>query len=78
MHDAPPAVVFDIGRVLFDWNLKDQFEKPIAEARFGRPGEALFFTDDNPATSPARGWRAYLLADAGSLGAELVALDLLD
>ena len=29
MSDAPQAVVFDIGRVLFDWNLRYLFEKLI-------------------------------------------------
>jgi 2-haloacid dehalogenase len=29
--DAPQAVVFDIGRVLFDWNLRYLFEKLIAD-----------------------------------------------
>ena len=31
MPDAPQAVVFDIGRVLFDWNLRFLFEKLIDE-----------------------------------------------
>ena len=31
MPDAPKAVVFDIGRVLFDWNLRFLFEKLIDE-----------------------------------------------
>ena len=31
MADAPTAVVFDIGRVLFDWNLRYLFEKLIDE-----------------------------------------------
>jgi 2-haloacid dehalogenase len=31
MRDAPSAVVFDIGRVLFDWNLRYLFEKLIAD-----------------------------------------------
>jgi 2-haloacid dehalogenase len=31
MPDAPTAVVFDIGRVLFDWNLRFLFEKLIAD-----------------------------------------------
>ena len=29
MPDTPRAVVFDIGRVLFDWNLRYLFEKLI-------------------------------------------------
>src|SRR5262245_59025255 len=31
MPDVPSAVVFDIGRVLFDWNLRYLFEKLIAD-----------------------------------------------
>ena len=31
MADAPQAVVFDIGRVLFDWNLRHLFAKLIAD-----------------------------------------------
>ncbi len=31
MADVPKAVVFDIGRVLFDWNLRYLFEKLIAD-----------------------------------------------
>ena len=31
MTDTPQAVVFDIGRVLFDWNLRFLFEKLIAD-----------------------------------------------
>jgi 2-haloacid dehalogenase len=31
MTDAPTAVVFDVGRVLFDWNLRYLFEKLIGE-----------------------------------------------
>jgi 2-haloacid dehalogenase len=31
MADAPQAVVFDIGRVLYDWNLRYLFEKLIAD-----------------------------------------------
>jgi 2-haloacid dehalogenase len=31
MPDQPTAVVFDIGRVLFDWNLRYLFEKLIAD-----------------------------------------------
>lgn len=31
MPDEPTAVVFDIGRVLFDWNLRHLFEKLIAD-----------------------------------------------
>jgi 2-haloacid dehalogenase len=38
MTDAPTAVVFDIGRVLFDWNLRYLFEKLI-----GEPGRLDWF-----------------------------------
>ena len=31
MPETPAAVVFDIGRVLFDWNLRHLFEKLIAD-----------------------------------------------
>ncbi len=31
MPEAPQAVVFDIGRVLYDWNLRHLFEKLIAD-----------------------------------------------
>ncbi len=46
----------------------------IAEARFGVPAEALFFTDDNPANvaaAAARGWQAHLFTGAAGLEAEL-------
>lgn len=46
----------------------------IVEARSGRSGEALFFTDDNPANieaARARGWDAHLFTDAASLEAQL-------
>ena len=52
----------------------------IAEARFGLPPHALFFTDDNPANiaaAAARGWRAHLFTDAPGLEAELAAHGLL-
>ena len=52
----------------------------IAERRFGRPPQALFFTDDNPANvaaAAARGWQAHLFSDAAALEAELVAKGLL-
>ncbi|HSF13750.1 MAG TPA: HAD-IA family hydrolase [Erythrobacter sp.] len=47
----------------------------IVEARSGRSGDALFFTDDNPANieaAKARGWDAHLFTDAASLEAALV------
>jgi 2-haloacid dehalogenase len=47
----------------------------IVEARSGRSGEALFFTDDNPANieaARARGWNAHLFTDAAGLEAALV------
>lgn len=52
----------------------------IAEARFGHPPHALFFTDDNPANvaaAAARGWQAHLFTGAAELEAELVACRLL-
>ncbi len=52
----------------------------IAEARTGRRGGELFFTDDNPdniATARARGWHAHLFTDATSLEAQLLAAGLL-
>lgn len=52
----------------------------IAEARFGHPPEALFFTDDNPhniAAAQERGWRTHLFTDAASLEAELIRRGLL-
>ena len=48
----------------------------IVEARSGRLGSALFFTDDNPANveaASARGWEAHLFTDARALEAQLVA-----
>jgi 2-haloacid dehalogenase len=47
----------------------------IVEARSGREGAALFFTDDNPANiaaARARGWHAHLFTDAKGLEAALV------
>ena len=32
MRESPQAVVFDVGRVLFDWNLRYLFEKLIADS----------------------------------------------
>jgi 2-haloacid dehalogenase len=52
----------------------------IAERRFGRPPEELFFTDDNPANvaaARARGWHAHLFEGAAGLEAELARLALL-
>lgn len=52
----------------------------ITEARSGRKGAALFFTDDNPAniaTARARGWQAHLFTDAAGLEAALCAAGLL-
>ncbi|MEL7189225.1 MAG: HAD family phosphatase [Pseudomonadota bacterium] len=46
----------------------------IVEARSGRSGGDLFFTDDNPANIEAarqRGWDAHLFTDAGALRAQL-------
>jgi 2-haloacid dehalogenase len=53
----------------------------IAEHRFGHPPEALFFTDDNAANvaaAAARGWRAHLFADAGTLEGQLIEAGLLE
>ncbi|WP_296722437.1 HAD-IA family hydrolase [Erythrobacter sp.] len=52
----------------------------IVEARTGRTGEALFFTDDNPANiaaAQARGWNAHLFTDSANLEAALVKAGLL-
>ena len=52
----------------------------IAEARTGRAGADLFFTDDNAANiaaARARGWHAHVFTDAASLEAQLVAAGLL-
>ena len=52
----------------------------LAEKRFGLSGDALFFTDDNPANieaAAARGWHAHLFEDAAGLEAELKRLALL-
>ncbi|AOL22453.1 2-haloacid dehalogenase [Erythrobacter litoralis] len=52
----------------------------ILERRSGRPGRALFFTDDNPANveaARARGWDAHLFTDAATLEAQLAASGLL-
>ncbi len=52
----------------------------ITEARTGRRGGELFFTDDNPdniAAARARGWHAHLFTDATSLEAQLFAARLL-
>ena len=47
----------------------------IVEARSGRAGAQLFFTDDNPANiaaARARGWNAHLFTDAAGLEVALV------
>jgi len=52
----------------------------IVEARSGRSGDTLFFTDDNPANitaAKARGWNAHLFTDAAGLEAALVKANLL-
>lgn len=52
----------------------------ITEARSGRSGDALFFTDDNPdniAAAKARGWDAHLFTDAASLESALTRAGLL-
>ncbi|MGB7370262.1 HAD family hydrolase [Erythrobacter sp.] len=52
----------------------------IVEQRSGRSGDALFFTDDNPANIAAaqeRGWDAHLFTDAASLERQLERAELL-
>ena len=52
----------------------------LTEARSGRSGEALFFTDDNAANvaaARARGWHAHLFTDAATLEVQLVEAGLL-
>jgi 2-haloacid dehalogenase len=52
----------------------------VAERRFGRAPEELFFTDDNPANvaaARARGWQAHLFEGAAGLEAELAQTGLL-
>jgi 2-haloacid dehalogenase len=52
----------------------------IVEERSGRSGDALFFTDDNPANiaaAKARGWNAHLFTDAVGLEAQLKAAGML-
>ena len=52
----------------------------LVEARSDRPGEALFFIDDNAdnvAAAKARGWNAHLFTDAGSLQDQLKAAQFL-
>lgn len=52
----------------------------ITEARSGRAGAELFFTDDNAANiaaARARGWHAHLFTDAASLEVQLVEAGLL-
>lgn len=52
----------------------------ITEARTGRRGGELFFTDDNPdniAAARARGWHAHIFTDATRLEAQLLAAGLL-
>lgn len=46
----------------------------LAERRFGQPGQALFFIDDNPANvagARAAGWRAHRFTDARTLAEAL-------
>jgi len=61
MPDAPRAVVFDIGRVLFDWNLRYLFEKLIDD-----PAELDWFLA-NVITEP---W--HFQSDAGRPLAEML------
>ena len=65
MTDAPQAVVFDVGKVLFEWDLRHLYAKLI---------------DDSPHNIEAaarRGWQTHLFTDAGRLEAELVERGLL-
>jgi len=64
----------------------EQIAKPdariyeIVEHRSGLSGEALFFTDDNPANVSAardRGWDAHLFTDAETLERQLIEAGLL-
>lgn len=53
----------------------------IVEERSGRVGDALFFTDDNPANieaARARGWDAHLFTDASTLENQLRVAGLLN
>lgn len=65
---------------------KEKIAKPspriyeIVEERSGRTGDALFFTDDNPANidaAKARGWQAHLFTNAAALEERLAAACLL-
>lgn len=65
---------------------KEKIAKPspriyeIVEERSGRTGDALFFTDDNPANidaAKARGWQAHLFTNAAALEERLSAAGLL-
>jgi len=60
--DAPVAVVFDIGRVLFDWNLRHLYAKLIAD-----PAELDWFL----ANVVTEDW--HFQSDAGRAVAEIVA-----
>jgi 2-haloacid dehalogenase len=61
VSDAPGAVVFDIGRVLFDWNLRHLYAKLIAD-----PAELDWFL----ATVVTEAW--HFESDAGRPLAEMV------
>ncbi|MBD3729184.1 MAG: HAD family phosphatase [Sphingomonadales bacterium] len=61
---------------------KEKLAKPdpaifrLAEDRFGHPGEAMLFIDDNPANiaaAAALGWQVHLFTDAARLEADLAA-----
>lgn len=62
MPEAPSAVVFDIGRVLFDWDLRHLYAKLIAD-----PAELDWFL----ATVVTEDW--HFQSDAGRAVAEIVA-----
>ena len=61
MSDTPEAVVFDIGRVLFDWNLRHLYAKLIAD-----PAELDWFLS----TVVTEAW--HFQSDAGRPLAEMV------
>jgi len=61
VSDTPEAVVFDIGRVLFDWNLRHLYAKLIAD-----PAELDWFL----ATVVTEAW--HFQSDAGRPLAEMV------
>ena len=76
----PTAPIFDRFRDIVVSG-EEKLAKPdlaifaLAEERFGLPGEAMLFIDDNKANVDAaasRGWHAHHFADAPALEADLV------